>query len=41
MLVRWCDETISEIDSWPDTRDVGLTAEGRERLERILAKPAF
>ncbi|RDH76460.1 PadR family transcriptional regulator [Mycolicibacterium moriokaense] len=40
MLVRWCEETIDEIDGWPETRDVGLTPEGRERLERILAQPA-
>jgi PadR family transcriptional regulator AphA len=37
LLLRWCEETLAEIESWPGTRDLGLTAEGRERLERLLA----
>lgn len=39
MLVKWCERTIAEIDDWPDTRNVGLTPETRERLERMLAQP--
>lgn len=39
LLIQWCERTITEIDDWPDTRDVGLTPEGRKRLERILAQP--
>lgn len=36
LLLQWCDETLAEIDTWPDTRDVGLTPRGRERLERVV-----
>jgi len=39
LLIRWCDETLTEIDTWPDTRDVGLTPQARERLQRLLALP--
>ncbi|MDT5396978.1 MAG: hypothetical protein QOK33_209 [Mycobacterium sp.] len=39
LLIRWCDEASIEIEQWPDTRDVGLTPEVRERFQRILAKP--
>jgi DNA-binding PadR family transcriptional regulator len=35
LLIRWCDETLVEVESWPSTRDVGLTPRGRERLEAI------
>ena len=35
LIVGWCDETLAEIETWPDTRDVGLTAQGRKRLEAI------
>ena len=38
-FVEWCETTISEIDDWPDTRNVGLTAKGREEWERIIAGP--
>ena len=38
-LIEWCDETIAEIERWPDTRDVGLTSRGREQWERILSEP--
>jgi hypothetical protein len=37
LLVRWCDETLDEVDSWPDTVDVGLTPRARQRLEELLA----
>ena len=39
LLIQWCEQTVTEIDDWPDTRDVGLTPEGRKRLERIFAQP--
>ena len=26
LLVRWCDETLAELSSWPSTKDVGLDA---------------
>jgi DNA-binding PadR family transcriptional regulator len=38
-LIGWCEQTITEIEEWPDTRDIGLTSRGREQLERILAEP--
>jgi PadR family transcriptional regulator, regulatory protein AphA len=38
-LIVWCDQTISEIDEWPDTRDIGLTPTGREQWQRILEQP--
>ncbi|HTY34733.1 PadR family transcriptional regulator [Mycobacterium sp.] len=38
-LVEWCQETLAEIEDWPDTRGIGLTPRGRERWERILAEP--
>jgi PadR family transcriptional regulator, regulatory protein AphA len=38
-LIGWCEQTISEIEEWPDTRDVGLTPRGRDRFARILAEP--
>jgi PadR family transcriptional regulator, regulatory protein AphA len=37
LLIHWCDETLTELDSWPDTHDVGLTSGGRLRLERVVA----
>lgn len=39
LLIDWCEQTITEINEWPDTRDVGLTPQGRARLERMLAQP--
>ncbi len=39
LLSTWCERTIAEMDEWPDTRDVGLTPEMRQRLERMLAQP--
>lgn len=35
LLTRWCEETLAEVETWPDTRDVGLTPQGRKRLEAI------
>jgi PadR family transcriptional regulator AphA len=35
LLIRWCEETLAEVETWPDTRDLGLTPRGRERLEAI------
>jgi PadR family transcriptional regulator, regulatory protein AphA len=37
LLVQWREQTVTEIDDWPDTRGVGLTPDGRKRLERIFA----
>jgi PadR family transcriptional regulator AphA len=37
LLVRWCDETLAEVDTWPDTVDIGLTPRARQRLEELLA----
>lgn len=39
LLFQWCEQTVTEIDGWPDTRDIGLTPQGRQRLERIFAQP--
>lgn len=38
-LVEWCEQSIAEIEEWPDTRNVGLTPRGRTQWQRILAKP--
>jgi DNA-binding PadR family transcriptional regulator len=38
-LIEWCEQTIADIDRWPDTRDIGLTPGGRKQWERILAEP--
>lgn len=35
LLEQWCAETLTELDLWPDTRDVGLTPQGRKRLEHL------
>lgn len=37
LLIHWCDETLAEIQTWPDTGGIGLTPGGRERLEAIAA----
>lgn len=39
LLIEWCEQTIIEIDEWPDTRHVGLTPRGRDRFARILSQP--
>ncbi|WP_310785349.1 PadR family transcriptional regulator [Mycobacterium sp. Z3061] len=36
LLIRWCDETTEEISTWSDTRDIGLTSRGRDRLEHLI-----
>lgn len=36
LVSRWCDETLTEIETWPDTRNVGLTPTARQRLEKLL-----
>ncbi len=38
-LIEWCEQSIIEIEEWPDTHNVGLTQRGRARWERILAEP--
>jgi PadR family transcriptional regulator AphA len=39
LVLRWCNETSAEIETWPDTRDVGMTPKIRERLERVISLP--
>lgn len=36
LLLRWCDQTLAEVKTWPSTKAVGLTPDGRKRLERVL-----
>ena len=36
LLIGWCDATLAEIDTWPDTHDVGLTRRARQRLEQVV-----
>lgn len=36
LLIRWCEETLAEIDTWPDTHDVGLTPHSRRRLQQVV-----
>lgn len=38
LLVRWCVDTAAQIETWPDTRNVGLSTEARARLERLLTE---
>jgi PadR family transcriptional regulator, regulatory protein AphA len=38
LLIRWCDETLAEIETWPDTGAIGLTPQGRQRIEQLLAR---
>ncbi|MCB0942585.1 MAG: PadR family transcriptional regulator [Mycobacterium sp.] len=37
LLIRWCEETLAEIETWHGTQDIGLTPRGRERLVRAIA----
>lgn len=36
LLIQWCDETSDEVAKWSDTRDLGLTPQGRDRLENLV-----
>jgi len=36
LLHGWCEQTLAELDTWPDTRDVGLTPQSRKRLEQLM-----
>jgi DNA-binding PadR family transcriptional regulator len=38
-LIAWCDETVAEIETWSDTKDVGLAPIARERYQRLLDLP--
>lgn len=38
LLIQWCDETLAEVQSWPDTRDIGLTPGARNRLTHLLTR---
>ena len=37
LVLGWCEETLAEVQTWPSTRDLGLTAHGRQRIERLVA----
>jgi PadR family transcriptional regulator AphA len=39
LLIRWCDDSIAETQTWSDTKDIGLTPQARQRYERLLAQP--
>jgi PadR family transcriptional regulator, regulatory protein AphA len=36
LLQRWCEETLAEIETWPDTRELGLTPQGRKGLAQLV-----
>jgi DNA-binding PadR family transcriptional regulator len=38
LLIRWCDETLADVENWSDTSDIGLTPSARQRLEQLLAR---
>jgi PadR family transcriptional regulator AphA len=38
LLIRWCDETLAEVENWSDTSGIGLTPSARQRLEQLLAR---
>jgi hypothetical protein len=38
LLIRWCDETMDEVDTWSTTKDLGLTPQARQRLSELLAE---
>lgn len=38
LLVRWCEETSAEIETWSGADNIGLTPRGRERLEQLLSR---
>ncbi len=38
LLIRWCEETLAEIETWQGTQDIGLTPRGRERLARAITE---
>jgi PadR family transcriptional regulator AphA len=37
LVLRWCEDTLAEVENWPDTQNIGLSPRGRERLEQIVA----
>lgn len=38
LVIRWCDETSDEVETWPSTRDIGLTPQASERLKQLIAR---
>jgi PadR family transcriptional regulator, regulatory protein AphA len=36
LLQRWCEETLAEIETWPDTRELGLTPQAHKRFAQWL-----
>jgi PadR family transcriptional regulator AphA len=38
LLIRWCEETLAEVETWQGTQDIGLTPRGRQRLARAITE---
>lgn len=38
LLIQWCDETLAEVQNWPDTHDIGLIPTARKRLAHLLTR---
>lgn len=38
LLIRWCEETLAEIETWQGTQGSGLTSRGRQRLARAITE---
>jgi PadR family transcriptional regulator, regulatory protein AphA len=36
LLQRWCEETLVEIETWPDTRELRLRPQARKRFAQLL-----
>jgi PadR family transcriptional regulator, regulatory protein AphA len=36
LLQQWSEETLAEIDTWPDTRELGLTPQARKRFAQLV-----
>ena len=36
LLQRWCEETLVEIETWPETRELRLTPQARKRFAQLL-----
>jgi DNA-binding PadR family transcriptional regulator len=38
LLIDWCDETLTEVGTWPDTHSIGLTPSARSRLSQLVTR---
>ncbi|RFZ71243.1 MULTISPECIES: PadR family transcriptional regulator [Mycobacterium] len=38
LLLRWCEETLADVETWQGTQDIGLTPSGRQRLVRAISE---